>query len=134
MILLESSQGETFALKKQDLASILALIGKAKQQASLSPTGTIMLEDLGRTMQILFDKMHHRDLDYAWVRMGGPIQIDNQYFEFIRIPKDGKHSKMELFAQALSSLQQTAGNRHLRVVMQEETSKELELVVEVREY
>jgi len=134
VILLESSHGETFALKKQDLASILALIGKAKQQAGLSPTGIIMLDGLKETMQLLFDKMHHRDLDYAWVRMGGPIQIDNQYWEFIRIPKDGKQSKLQLYAEAINSIQQTASHKQIRIVMEEESSTNLDLLVEVRDY
>jgi len=131
---MESSNGETFPLKKQDLASILALIGKAKQQAGLSPTGIIMLDELKNTMQLLFDKMHHRDLDYAWVRMGSPMQIDNQYWEFISLPKDGKQTKLQLFSQALNAIQQTAGKKHLSVVMQEETSTHFDLVVEVRDY
>jgi len=131
---MEPSNGETFALKKQDLASILALIGKAKQQAGLSPTGIIMLDGLKETMQLLFDKMHLRDLDYAWVRMGSPMQIDDQYWEYISIPKDGKHNKLQLFAQAINSLQQTAGKKHLRVVLQEETDLQFNLVVEVRDF
>jgi len=131
---MESSNGETFALKKQDLASILALVGKAKQQAGLSPTGIIMLDDLKQTMQLLFDTMHRRDLDYAWVRMGMPMQIDDQYWEYVSIPKDGKHNKLQLFAQAINALQQTAGKKRLRISLQEETDTNFNFIVEVRDF
>ena len=105
------SLAENFILTKENLAAMLALIGKAEQEKGMSATGTMMLFHLKNNLQLLFDIIERRELDFGVVRVGGVEGLDDTYFEYAKIPKEGKTSKTRAIADVLNTIQQAAGTR-----------------------
>jgi len=120
-------------LTKANLAAMLALIGKAEQDNKTSATGTMMLFDLKENLKLLFDIIERRELDFGVVRVGGTEGLDDTYFEYAKIPKEGKTSKARAIAGVLNTIQQAAGSRaDVEVVYNNENDYEYEVVVRVR--
>ena len=123
--------GETFPISKENIAAMLALIGK-EQQSTTSPTAIVMLGNLKDNLKILFDKICNRELDFAMVRIGKGVQLDAVFYEYCRVGKDLGVSKTTALANTMNVLQQTHGSRHLHVISQEENPMAYEFLIEVR--
>jgi hypothetical protein len=130
---MEKSLGETFPISTENIAAMLALIGKEEQNTS-SPTAIVMLSGLKNNLKILFDKLCSKKLDYAMVRLGKGIELDPVFFEYAAVPKMQGMSKTIALGNVMNTLQQTFGKKLLKVISQEESSQGYEFLVEVREY
>jgi hypothetical protein len=127
------SFGESTILTKENIAAMLALIGK-EEKALSSPTAIVMLSNLKQNLKVLFDKLCQRELDFCFLRMGGSVSMDDQYVEYARIDKLPKMTKTFALAQYLSTIQQYAGRNHIELVSEEESPEYFEFVVSVRDY
>lgn len=125
--------GESFPITTDNVAAMLALIGKEESNTT-SPTAMVMLSNLKNNLKVLFDKMHQRHLDFALVRMGNSNQVDNNFFEHILVPKQQNVTKMLAMCQAMNTIQQSHGNRHIQIVGTDEGPQGYEFVFEVRDY
>ncbi len=124
---------ENFTLTKENLAAMLALIGKAETEKGISATGTMMLFHLKENIKLLFDIIERRGLDFGVVRVGGVEGLDDTNFEYAKIPKEGKMSKARAIAGMLNTIQQGVGTGYtIDIVYQSENDFEYELVVRVR--
>jgi len=123
------SLGETCAITTENLAAMLALIGKA--EGSSSPTATIMLSNLKNNLQLLFDKLISRDGKFVTVRMGNGVQLDDHWFEYSIIPKAQGITKSIALASVLNSLQQQFMEHFMKVVSQDEGPQGYEFIIEV---
>lgn len=125
--------GETFPITKENIAAMLALIGKEEQNTS-SPTAIVMLSNLKDNLKILFEKICRKELEFAMVRLGKGVQLDAVFYEYAKVGKETKVSKVEALANCLNVIQQTHGNRHLNVIAQDESSEAFEFLIEVRDF
>ncbi len=130
---MQKSFGETTTLSKENIAAILAVIGKEEKNTT-SPTAIVMLSNLKATMKIVFDKLCQRDADFCMLRFGGSISMDDQYVEYGKIDKIPGLTKSFALAQYLSTIQQHAGRNHMKVISSEETPAGFEFVVGVTDY
>jgi hypothetical protein len=129
----ERSVGETMSLTKENIAAMLAIIGKEEANTK-SPTAIVMLSALKDNLKILFDKLHGREMDFCLVRMGNAIQQDDAYIEYGKIAKISGLTKTKACAQFMSTVQQYAGRKHLDLVLMEDGPEFFEFVVKVNDY
>lgn len=127
------SEGESFSLTKENIAAILAIIGKEEQNTK-SPTAIVMLGSLKDNLQLLFNKIHQRKLDFCMVRMGNAIQQDDAYIEYGKIGKMQGLTKTAACASFMSTIQQHSGRKHIDLVLEEEGPEFYEFVVKVNDY
>lgn len=130
---MQKSVGETLALSKENIAAMLAIIGKEEQNSS-SPTAIVMLSNLKENLKILFEKLCRTELDLCFVRMGNAIQQDDAYIEYGKIKKIDGITKTLACAQFMSSIQQNCGRKHIDLVTSEEGPEFFEFVVKVNDY
>jgi len=132
---LAKTLAENFTLTKENLAAMLALIGKAEQEKNVSATGTMMLFHLKENLKLLFDRIEGRGLDFGVVRVGGAEGLDDTMFEYAKIPKEGKTSKARAIAGMLNTIQQGAGtSSQIDIIYESENDYEYELVVRTRNF
>lgn len=125
------SYGETCAISKENMAAMLALIGKEKAAGIKSPTAIVMLEHLEGNLKIMFDKLCSRKLDFALVRMGNSVQLDDYFYEYGFVPKEPGMTKIKAMAQFLNTTQQQWNGKPLTIEGSDETSEGYEFVVGV---
>ena len=124
------SLGETCTLDTENIAAMLAIIGREEQSTS-SPTATIMLGNLKGNLKIIFDKLISRDSKFATIRLGGGVQLDEHWFEYALVPKTQGITKLIALSSVLNSLQQEFLAKELKVIATDEGPHGYEFVVEV---
>ena len=127
------SLGEICTLTTENLAAMLALIGKEQANTS-SPTATIMLTNLKINLQLLFDKLIAREGKFVTVRLGFGVQLDDHWFEYAVIQKGPGITKLTALAATLNTLQQQFDNKHVKLIESDEGPNGYEFVFEVRDY
>jgi len=132
--MVEKSLGETCSISTENLAAMLALIGKEEQNAKSSPTATIMLGNLKGNLQILFDKLISRNGKFVTVRLGAGVQLDDHWFEYAIIAKGQGITKLTALGSVLNSLQQQFNTKFMKVISTDEGPTGYEFVIEVRDY
>ena len=130
---MEKSFGETMSLTKENIAAMLAIVGKEEQNIT-SPTAIVMLSGLKENLKILFDKLCTKELDFCLVRMGKIIYLDDNYFEYAKIEKMPGITKTLALANVLNGIQQSVGSKHLEVISQVEGPEFFEFLVMIRDY
>lgn len=130
---MEKSFGESTILTKENIAAMLALIGK-EEKALSSPTAIVMLSNLKQNLKTLFDKLCQRNFDFCFLRMGGSISMDDQYIEYGKVTKLPGMTQTFALAQYLSTIQQHAGRNHIELISKEESPEYYEFVVSVTDY
>lgn len=130
---MEKSLGETFPISTENIAAMLALIGK-EEVTTTSPTAIVMLTNLKRNLKILFDKLCNGNLDFAMVRIGKSITLDDNFYEYACVPKINGMSKTIALGNVLNTLRQTFPSKYLTVLSQEDGPGGYEFLVEVREF
>lgn len=129
----EKSLGETCTIDTENIAAMLALIGKEESNTT-SPTATVMLTHLKANLKILFDKMIARETKFVTVRLGSAVQLDDHWYEYAIVPKLGNVTKMTAMASVLNSLQQQFISKHLKMISSDEGPNGYEFVIEVKTY
>jgi len=126
----DKSVGEFTSLSKENLAAILALIGKEEASTS-SPTAIVMLSTLKGNMKILFDKMISGDHDFATVRLGTPMTLDDYHFLHAVIPKQAGVTKLSALAGVLNSLVQENQAYKCKCIGEDQTADSYEFLIQV---
>lgn len=127
------SFGETMSLTKENIATMLAIIGKEEKNAT-SPTAIVMLSGLKDNLKILFDKLCRKELDFCMIRMGRSIQMDDNCFEYAKIERLPGVTKTMALANFMNGIQQYAGSKHIEIISSEETPLAYEFLIMVRDY
>lgn len=117
--MVEKSVAEFTTLSKENIAAMLALIGKEEQNTS-SPTATVMLSNLKTNLKILFDKMLSFDYPFATVRLGQTCQLDDYYFEHALVPKTAGVTRLSAMASIMNSMVQSCQTNHIKLVAEDE--------------
>ena len=125
------TMAESFTLTKENVAAMLALLGKAENTPGMSPTGLIMMDNLKQNLSILFDRLERTKSEFAMVRIGNKITLDDTYWEYAKIPKDGKTTKALALVNFLSSLQQASSKQPMKLIFSDETTTDFEFVVKM---
>jgi len=128
-VLGEVTLNETFSLTTENAATILALLGRAKKEQK-SPTATVMLEGLHRNFSIIFDRMMSSESQMAYLKIARTVS-DDKIFEYGKIVKDGKMTKMLALASFLNFLQQEGVHDHVELVDSGESDRHFEFVAVV---
>lgn len=125
----EESLNEYIPLTKENLATMLALLGKAKQETK-SPTAIVMLEGLEHNLKIMFDRMHRNERDFALLRIAQRVN-DDRFFEYGRVPKGRTTFSMAL-AGFLNVVQQQNTHCQVELIHSREESTFFEFIVYVQ--
>lgn len=126
----EKTLNQSFGLTQENIAAILALIGKAEQEQK-SPTALTMLSALKRNFGIVFDTMITNGNQWLICRVGKKVS-DDVSFEYGKLPKTGNTTKALATASYLNFLQQDSVHSDLEIVLAEEESTHFEFVVKRR--
>jgi hypothetical protein len=129
----QTTYAEHLDLSQENVAAILALIGKEEQNTK-SPTALVMLSKLKGNLKILFDKMHLTGREFAMVRLGGAVSMDRHCFEYGTVSKKNARTKTIAVAAFLNSVAQQHIHSEISLVTQDETAEAYEFVAYVREY
>lgn len=124
---------ESFPMTKEHIASILALIGKAEATPGMSPTGIMMMSNLKENMSILFDKIERSHLDFATIHLGNPIGLEEIHWEYAKVPKDGKMSKLQAIGQIINAIQHQYSHHIITIELSEENTREFEVLLKITE-
>jgi hypothetical protein len=130
---MEKSFGESMMITKENIAALLALIGK-EEKNSTSPVALVMMSDLKVNLKVLFEKLCRNELDFCMVRMGKTVNMDDNYFEYGKIKKIPGVTKTLALCNFLNSIQQNATAKHIEVMTSEEGPEYYEFLVMVRDY
>jgi len=128
----EKTLNQSFGLTQENVAAILALIGKAEQEQK-SPTALTMLSALKQNFGIVFDTMITNGNQWLLCRVGKKVS-DDVTFEYCKLPKTGKTTKALATASYLNFLQQDSVHCDLEIVLAEEESTHFEFVVKRRSF
>jgi len=127
------SYAEHLDISQENIAAILALIGKEEQNTK-SPTALVMLGKLKSNMKTLFDRMHLTGREFAVIRLGGSTSMDRHCFEYGTISKRNATTKTIAMVAFLNSVAQQHLHSEVSLVAQDETAEAYEFVAYVREY
>jgi len=131
-ILGEATLNETFSLTQENVATIIALLGKAKKEQR-SPTALVMLENLSQNLSIFFDRMIKSDAAMAYIKVARTV-ADDRRFEYGKIVKDGRMTKALAIATFLNFLQQDGTHDEVELIYAGENDTHFEIIARVVEY
>lgn len=131
-VLGEATLNESFSLTQENVATILALLGKAKKEQK-SPTALVMLENLSQNLSIFFDRMIKSESGMAYIKVARTT-ADDRRFEYGKIVKDGKMTKALAIATFLNFLQQDGTHDLVELIYAGENDTHFEVIGRVQEY